>query len=60
MENHPITTQAETPPYADPAAAARKLVELAASTVRLLTRNGHHWTKRFPWIVQAVLKNRAN
>jgi bifunctional non-homologous end joining protein LigD len=26
--------------------------------VRLFTRNGHDWTKRFPWIVEAALKNR--
>ena len=26
--------------------------------VRLLTRNGHDWTKRYPWIVESALKNR--
>ena len=26
--------------------------------VRLLTKNGHDWTIRFPWIVEAALKNR--
>jgi bifunctional non-homologous end joining protein LigD len=26
--------------------------------VRLITRGGHDWTKRYPWIVQAALKNR--
>jgi bifunctional non-homologous end joining protein LigD len=26
--------------------------------VRLITRNGHNWTDRFPWIVQAALRNR--
>ena len=26
--------------------------------VRLLTRGGYDWTKRFPWIVEAALKNR--
>jgi hypothetical protein len=28
--------------------------------VRLITRNGHDWTKRFPWIVEAALKNREH
>ena len=26
--------------------------------VRLLTRNGHDWSGRFPWIVESALKNR--
>ncbi|MEY9392016.1 ATP-dependent DNA ligase [Bradyrhizobium japonicum] len=26
--------------------------------VRLFTRNGHDWTRQFPWIVEAALKNR--
>jgi bifunctional non-homologous end joining protein LigD len=26
--------------------------------VRLITRGGYDWTKRFPWIVEAALKNR--
>jgi ATP-dependent DNA ligase len=26
--------------------------------VRLLTRNGHDWTSRYPWIVESALKNR--
>lgn len=25
---------------------------------RLITRGGCNWTKRFPWIVEAALKNR--
>ncbi|MEH2492886.1 ATP-dependent DNA ligase [Bradyrhizobium sp. AZCC 2230] len=25
--------------------------------MRLFTRNGHDWTSRFPWIVEAALKN---
>ncbi len=25
---------------------------------RLITRNGHNWTNRCPWIVEAALKNR--
>ena len=26
--------------------------------MRLFTRNGYDWTRRFPWIVKAALKNR--
>jgi hypothetical protein len=26
--------------------------------VRLFTRNGYDWTKRYPWIVESALKNR--
>ena len=26
--------------------------------MRLITRGGYDWTKRYPWIVQAALKNR--
>jgi hypothetical protein len=26
--------------------------------VRLITRNGHDWSDRFPWIVKAALKDR--
>ena len=26
--------------------------------VRLISRGGYDWTKRFPWIVEAALKNR--
>lgn len=33
-------------------------VERRGGDVRLLTRNGHNWTSRFPWIVEAALKNR--
>ncbi|TFV34637.1 DNA ligase [Bradyrhizobium frederickii] len=36
----------------------RLRVERSGREVRLLTRNGHNWTSRFPWIVQAALKNR--
>ena len=25
--------------------------------VRLLTRNGHDWTGRYPWIAESALKN---
>jgi ATP-dependent DNA ligase len=36
----------------------RLRVEPNGKTVRLLTKNGHNWTSRFPWIVEAALKNR--
>ncbi|MEY9466265.1 bifunctional non-homologous end joining protein LigD [Bradyrhizobium ottawaense] len=36
----------------------RLRVERKGKTVRLWTRNGHNWTDRYPWIVQAALKNR--
>lgn len=36
----------------------RLRVERQGTTARLCTRNGHDWTNRFPWIVQAALKNR--
>ncbi|EIG56176.1 RNA ligase family protein [Bradyrhizobium sp. WSM1253] len=36
----------------------RLRVERNGRAVRLLTKNGHDWTKRFPWIVAAALKNR--
>ena len=29
-----------------------------ATRVRLITRNGHDWTKRYPCIVESALKNR--
>ncbi|MET4170944.1 bifunctional non-homologous end joining protein LigD [Bradyrhizobium sp. LA6.1] len=36
----------------------RLRVERQGKSVRLFTRNGHDWTGRFPWIVEAALKNR--
>jgi bifunctional non-homologous end joining protein LigD len=36
----------------------RLLVERDGDRVRLITRNGYDWTKRYPWIVEAALKNR--
>lgn len=36
----------------------RLRVERQGKTVRLFTRNGRDWKDRFPWIVQAALKNR--
>ena len=37
----------------------RLRVERDGNRVRLITRGGYDWTKRFPWIVEAALKNRA-
>ena len=36
----------------------RLRIERDGSSVRLITRGGHDWTKRFPWIAEAALKNR--
>ncbi len=36
----------------------RLLVHRDGGRVRLITRGGHDWTKRYPWIVEAALKNR--
>jgi len=33
-------------------------VERNGDRVRLITRGGYDWNKRFPWIVEAALKNR--
>ena len=33
-------------------------VERNGDRVRLITRGGYDWTKRFPWIVEAALKSR--
>jgi bifunctional non-homologous end joining protein LigD len=33
-------------------------VERDGDRVRLITRGGYEWTKRFPWIAEAALKNR--
>lgn len=38
----------------------RLRVERAGDRVRLFTRNGHNWTGRFPWIVEAARKNRQS
>lgn len=37
----------------------RLRVERGGDRVRLITRNGHDWTKRFPWIVHSARKNRS-
>jgi bifunctional non-homologous end joining protein LigD len=36
----------------------RLLVQRQDDRVRLITRGGYDWTKRYPWIVEAALKNR--
>jgi bifunctional non-homologous end joining protein LigD len=36
----------------------RLIVHRQEKLVRLFTRNGHDWTDRYPWIVQAALQNR--
>ena len=36
----------------------RMLVHRDGNRVRLLTRGGYNWTRRYPWIVQAALKNK--
>jgi ATP-dependent DNA ligase len=38
----------------------RLIVVRDGARVRLFTRNGHDWTKRYPLIVEAALKNRAS
>ena len=36
----------------------RLRVERSGDRVRLITRGGYDWTKRYPWIVESALKNR--
>ena len=36
----------------------RLRLEREGDRVRLITRNGYNWTDRYPWIVEAALKNR--
>jgi bifunctional non-homologous end joining protein LigD len=36
----------------------RLRVERDGDRLRLITRNGYDWTKRYPWIVESALKNR--
>jgi len=38
----------------------RLRVERDGNRVRLITRGGYDWAKRFPWIVDAALKNRRS
>ena len=58
-----ITTRC-TRASADAEAASVKARRLAArerdgDCVRLITRGGYDWTKRFPWIADTALKNPA-
>ena len=36
----------------------RLRVERDGDRVRLITRGGYDWSKRYPWIVESALKNR--
>jgi bifunctional non-homologous end joining protein LigD len=36
----------------------RLRVERDGDRVRLITRGGYEWSKRFPWIAEAALRNR--
>jgi bifunctional non-homologous end joining protein LigD len=38
----------------------RLRLERDSKRVRLITKGGYDWTKRFPWIVEAALKNRQD
>jgi ATP dependent DNA ligase domain len=38
----------------------RMRVERNGDRVRLITRGGYDWTKRYPWIAQAALKTRRS
>jgi len=37
----------------------RLIVHRDGDRVRLLTRNGHDWSGRYPWIAESALKNRT-
>jgi ATP-dependent DNA ligase len=37
----------------------RLIVVRDGDRVLLLTRNGHNWSGRYPWIVESALKNRS-
>jgi len=36
----------------------RLRLERDGDRVRLITKGGYNWTERYPWIVEAALKNR--
>ena len=38
----------------------RMLVARKDKRVRFFSRNGHNWTDRYPWIVEAARKNRRS
>jgi bifunctional non-homologous end joining protein LigD len=37
----------------------RLMVQRDGDRVRLITRNGYDWTKRYPWIVEAARRNKS-
>jgi bifunctional non-homologous end joining protein LigD len=37
----------------------RLMVQRDGDRVRLITRNGYDWTKRYPWIVEAAHRNKS-
>jgi hypothetical protein len=37
----------------------RLRIERDGDSVRLITRGGYNWTRRFPWIAEAALRNRT-
>jgi ATP-dependent DNA ligase len=37
----------------------RLIVQREGKRVRLFTRGGHDWTKRFPWIAEVALRDRS-
>jgi bifunctional non-homologous end joining protein LigD len=41
-----------------PSLGRESFLRQAGESVRLITRGGYDWTKRYPWIVEAALKNR--
>ena len=38
----------------------RLMVRIERGAVRLITRGGYDWTRRFPWIAEAVAANRLS
>ena len=38
----------------------RLIVQREGKRVRVLTRNGYHWSRRYPLIVEAALRNRQS
>ena len=38
----------------------RLRLERDGARMRLITKGGYDWTKRYPWIVEAALKNRQS
>jgi anaerobic glycerol-3-phosphate dehydrogenase len=38
----------------------RVIVSREGKTVRLFTKNGHDWSKRYPWLMETALKMKQN